>query len=415
VAISQTVVFDISMIEQYKFTFSIESLVAPIRGTNGNISLIPDWEMLEGERVDHRIVNKVQPIRGASNCRFGLICHAYTITPAFLEKLSHISINYSPSAIVFTVDTVEKQSQLQAFIEELAYIPAYTKILVLPNLGRDVITFWHALRDIAPYADVFLKLHWKKSPHLDTYLKQPNGLKAGDVWNQDIYRTLIPSSVDELQDILYLIDSGQVVCVYPRPWPPISDIHWYSEDNLIHATQLLAALSITQTTAFIPLIYPSGNMFYGSVSFFMKYTDQILANIDAPIEPIPSDGTVLHAIERIYTYIAACQGYDVAVLYPLSTTKWPESNYEASCEIRKLLLFPVSDVLSSTKSTKPPVLPDLSLPLLYHSVIAKSMRKRSAEHHRELKIQSADPFAYLRYIVRGLKQRIRSKINFLVR
>lgn len=41
-----------------------------------------------------------------------------------------------------------------------------------------------------------------------------------------------------------------------------------------------------------------------------------LSAVDIPTEPIPPDGTILHAIERIMVYVAWNEGYDYRIMVP---------------------------------------------------------------------------------------------------
>jgi hypothetical protein len=78
------------------------------------------------------------------------------------------------------------------------------KVVILPNIWRDVITFWHSIKEISACSDVFLKLPWKDSSHIDSYHPQEAGKSSGDVSRKNIFTALIPSSRPELKKILSL-------------------------------------------------------------------------------------------------------------------------------------------------------------------------------------------------------------------
>jgi len=362
--------------EQYRFIWSPESLIAPIRTGNGLASVIPNWSLLQAGTIDPDVAHKVQPMGGATGVRLGLICHAYNISTDFLRWIERAVVMCEPSALVFTTDTAEKQAQLESFIESMPSAVMFSKVIVCANIGRDVVPFWHALKEISPHADVFLKLHWKRSPHLDQFFPKSQGRQASGEWNEDLYRTLIPKKRQEIDDLLSLFSTRQVACVYPRPWPPVAHIHWYSEPTLIHGSELMRGLSCHQSALLLPLIYPVGNMFYGSVAFFEQFIDHFLGFPDYPAEPVPEDGTVLHATERIYTMLAACSGYDVASLFPSSAVNSDDEPGGDPAEARRLVIFPVADLLSSSLPGPPSSPPDFTLPVLHQIVMARSMRNR---------------------------------------
>ena len=356
------------MIKSYKFIFSVWSLAAPVRFDTGLCAVVPAWEKLNRTIVDQGILQEQPLVDIVSFTRLGIICHAYNVAPAFLRFVASAIHSCRPSAIIFTTDSIEKQATLRGFLDQLPFTPPIVKTIILPNIGRDVIPFWQSIKEISPYSDVFLKLHWKDSPHLDRYHPQEDGRKASDVWSNDTFKTLLPSTRSELEEILSLFAQG-ICCIYPRPWPPVSDIHWHSIQNLEHFSQLLSDLSLPSSLSLLPLVYPLGNMFYGSVSFFSRFADYFLESLIVPAEPIGDDGTVLHASERIYTFLAAGHGLDVAVLYPEGITGSSEATGHFISAERKVVIFPVSSLVDSAVSQC-----NMSLPVLHFSVIANSIR-----------------------------------------
>lgn len=368
------------MIKRFSFIFSVESLAAPVRCDTGLCAVVPAWHKLNKPFVDQTILQEQPFDHIASFPRLALICHAYNAAPAFLKLVASTIYICQPSAIVFTTDSTEKKAVLLDFLDHLPFAPPIAKVVILPNVGRDVIPFWHSIKEISAYSDVFLKLHWKESAYLDRYYPQEDGRKACYVWSNDIFKSLLPSSRDELEEILSLFDQ-RICCIYPRPWPPISDIHWHSIGNLEHFSQLLTDLTLPASLSILPLIYPLGNMFYGSVSFFAKFTDFFIENLISPPEPIGDDGTVLHANERIYTFLAASHGLDVAAIYPENSIVSDAVTGQSLSSVRKVVIFPVSSLvdLSVLKSNQ-------SLPVLHFSMVANSIRTLISSHNPRISL-----------------------------
>jgi lipopolysaccharide biosynthesis protein len=59
----------------------------------------------------------------------------------------------------------------------------------------------------------------------------------------------------------------------------------------------------------VPPLMPAGGMFWCRPSILKKLVDQQWTYEDFPDEPLPSDGTLLHAIERIIPFLAQDAGY----------------------------------------------------------------------------------------------------------
>jgi hypothetical protein len=67
----------------------------------------------------------------------------------------------------------------------------FFKVHLAETIGSDVVPFWLSLKNIAPHADVFLKIHWKHSPHLDQHYPQADGSPACNAWNEDLFSSLV--------------------------------------------------------------------------------------------------------------------------------------------------------------------------------------------------------------------------------
>lgn len=57
------------------------------------------------------------------------------------------------------------------------------------------------------------------------------------------------------------------------------------------------------------IIFPAGTMFWGRVSAVKNLFDLDLSEIDFPKEAGQTDGTYMHAIERLWVCIAEQNGY----------------------------------------------------------------------------------------------------------
>lgn len=368
----------------FRFRFSECSLKVTSPPPDCIPSVIPDWHLLRGCSIPHGIAERVPPSSISSVPRLGLICHAYNINSDLLSHLQAILDGHDIAAIVFTTDHHEKREQLEKFLRSVKVLPTFCRILILPNLGRDVVPFWKSLAEIAPFADIFLKLHWKKSPHLDFHFPQPGNKPACDAWNQDLYSSLVPTKRKDMQALLQLFNQHKLSCIFPRPWAPFANLHWHSSSNLKHAAALLEDLDCPPSAILVPLIFPAGNMFYGSIQFFSLFLNHFLEKDDYPREPLAADGTVLHAIERIYALLSASKGYNIATLVPNESVPLSDGEYGADNLERRIVVFPVPELLFSDSNVHSSGLgfeervdahtPN-SLPYLYQSLIIRETQR----------------------------------------
>ena len=357
--------------EILRFIFSPQSLRVTALPPDDVPSAIPDWELLSSYSIPNHIAQRLEPSIARDVPRLGIICHAFNVSSDLLDELNSIFSSHEISSIVFTTDSHQKKAIIQAFLASIANQPQFTEIHIVKNLGRDVVPFWVALAAIAPHADVFLKLHWKKSPHLDYDNSQRDTRPSCNLWNHDLYSTLHLPDQKEIQELLMLFKTEKISCVFPRPWPRLWKLHWHSQSNLLHASDLLDQLHCPKIAMLIPLIFPAGNMFYGSVDFFRQFLDFFLAKKDYPCEPLPADGTVLHAIERIYTLLSASKGYNIATIFPIISGDTSEGT---SCK-RRAIVFPVADLMTSCESTRLVKESEYSLPYLYQTLMIEETQK----------------------------------------
>lgn len=390
------------MLEPYRFVFTEASLRAVVTPFLGHASVVPDLRFFAGDGADAgptecwapgaeapfavRLgesavatseISEIEaptapgspPAGGDSpRPRLALIVHAYHVAPALLTRIAQALDVCAPHAVVFTTDSHEKRAEIEAFLASCAPTsPAFTQVLVRPNRGRDVGPFWPALDAIAPHADVFLKVHWKATPHLDQQYPQPDGRPATLAWNDDLFDTLLPSSTGEVDQLLDLFAAQRLGCIVPRPWPPLEVVNWEQPANLRHAAQLLHDLQLPPSALQLPLVFPAGNMFYGSVPLFRSFAADVSRNVAIPDEPLPASGTILHAIERSYTALAATRGLDVAVLFPsselASSTATPGMPPR-----RPIVVLPVAELLNPTGD--PALAPDRLLPYLFAAAMS---------------------------------------------
>jgi glycosyltransferase involved in cell wall biosynthesis len=171
------------------------------------------------------------------------------------------------------------------------------------NFGRDVYPFHLAyLKSIQGHYDVVGHFHTKKS--------RDCGGDMGARWRKYLLQNLI-GSVPAATQILDLFSNPRVGLVYA------DDRHAMDEgENKPHIEQLLGKMDIEPQGNFFS--FPLGTMFWARVDALAS-----LASLDKAVfripEPVPYDGSVLHAFERIIPYLARHAGYEAVKVYTKGT------------------------------------------------------------------------------------------------
>jgi hypothetical protein len=114
-------------------------------------------------------------------------------------------------------------------------------------------------------------------------------------------------------------------------------------DNYLICNRLCRQLQLPEFQPWNPLVFPAGNMFYGLTSAFLPFRGFFSDLNLYPEEPLPSDGTVAHAVERIISAICASRMLGVASLFAPqhdSDCVNPSASRSSFCERRYYLFSP---------------------------------------------------------------------------
>jgi len=205
-------------------------------------------------------------------------------------------------------------------------LPAGMAVAVSENRGRDVGPFIavHRNRMLEQY-DAVLKLHSKKS------LYDP---ARGAAWRQDMYRQLCGDSKITRRCIALLRD-GQIGVIGPHGYHigASNDWYWGSNRNTVH--RLLQSQSAEPLhKRDLRLSFFAGTMFWfapSALAGLHGIPDELL---EFEPENGQLDGTMAHALERVFGLLPSITGYRLASLTP-SGQGFDVFHYAAATEIGK--------------------------------------------------------------------------------
>ncbi len=170
----------------------------------------------------------------------------------------------------------------------------------VPNRGRDLAPLVTALGASALDGyDLVLHVHGKRSPHV-----------TGDVadrWRTFLWENLVGGEHPMLDVALGAFAADPTLGLL---WP--EDPHLNDWDlNRPHGEDLARRLSL-RTPLPNHLDFPMGAMFWARPAALRPLLDAGLTWEDYPAEPLPIDGTMLHALERLLPLVAADAGFGFA-------------------------------------------------------------------------------------------------------
>lgn len=182
-------------------------------------------------------------------------------------------------------------------------------IRVTPNQGRDIGPFLTGLADeIASSGyDMFGHVHAKRSRAVDE--------RMGDSWRDFLWENLIGGMCPMLDLAASAFAARPSVGLLMAEDPHL--VGW--GQNLALATDLAQRMGLqTPLDAFFD--FPLGTMFWARPKALRPLLTLGLSWHDYPAEPLPYDGTMLHALERLVPFAVRHAGFDVAGLRVPNTT-----------------------------------------------------------------------------------------------
>ena len=236
----------------------------------------------------------------SSNLKSALHVHLHYVED--LENiLTRIQRSKSTPDLFFSVTSEAAFKTVQEKTQPLNRFQ--TKIALFPNVGRNIGPLLTGYAEDLSRYDLIGHIHSKKSPHLDDrdFL---------DSWKGFLFNNIIGGEVPMVDFIINEFSAHPSTGIV-FPDDPIV-YGWGS--NRDHAKELLNKMKIVDSSIYQDyILFPVGMMFWARREAIQPLFDLKLSWNDYPKEPIDTDGTILHAIERVLGIVSSAQGYDSVV------------------------------------------------------------------------------------------------------
>lgn len=187
------------------------------------------------------------------------------------------------------------------------------EFIQVPNVGRNILPIMHVAHRIQ--SKYIVHLHTKKSIHTDAYTIER--------WTEYLLSTLLgpESSSSRMAKIISLMEQHELAIAYPLE-PTLQQLG-RNTDGIIDVLARLNSASILSHTAGnitkeMMFPYPCGCMFVAETQFTQHYIARMIELIHPSevSEPLPYDGTLLHAAERCLPLIASLSSRNVGFILP---------------------------------------------------------------------------------------------------
>lgn len=223
-----------------------------------------------------------------------MVIHAYYLD-VFEEILSYLE-GVTAKGLKLFVSAPE--SHLAAIRSRLASQKFEFTCFGIDNRGRDILPFLKILPDIYNQHFPFLiKVHTKKSVHrID-----------GNYWRNDLFAKLLNGSV--LQDNIQFLQHHPEIGILAPEGHLVSMSHYLSANEA--SIQKLAARLGMEMESVTQLPFVAGSMFSARTHALMPLLLLNLEEKEFEPEQGQLDGTLAHALERMFSVCANCLDYQI--------------------------------------------------------------------------------------------------------
>jgi lipopolysaccharide biosynthesis protein len=222
------------------------------------------------------------------------------------DFISRLEQNELSCDLFLSTNTEEKAERLRKAFRRYK---GSLEIEVVPNRGRDIGPFVTAFgtRMVEGGYDLVGHVHGKRSLGVDAAM--------GEAWRHFLWENLIGGAYPMLDLVAHTFSDNPTVGLLMAEDPHL--VGW--DENRVIAEDLARRMGLAA-----PLDdffdFPLGTMFWARPAALRPLLDLVLDWDDYPPEPLPNDGTILHALERLMPFIVRHSGFEIAGVRVPGTT-----------------------------------------------------------------------------------------------
>ena len=228
-----------------------------------------------------------------------VLVHGHFHYPELVDDLvKRLAVNEVPVTVHLTTTSDEKAAEITRTLEQSALTG--WQVQVVPNRGRDLAALLAGIgmRAIDDF-DLLLHVHGKRSPHIDSSISER--------WRDFLWENLVGGGTAMLDRIHAGFATEPTLGL---AFPEDSRLNDW-DLNRADGERLATRLGIT-TPLPNHFDFPLGDMYWVRTDAIRPLFEANFQWHEFPEEPLPIDGTMLHALERLTPFVAAERGYAYA-------------------------------------------------------------------------------------------------------
>jgi lipopolysaccharide biosynthesis protein len=223
----------------------------------------------------------------------GVVLHLFypELLPEIIEQIALIPEKFE---IIVTVTNLDTGLYARAMIREKLLLEPI--VVIVENRGRDVLPFVHLInRGLLEGYEIVCKIHSKKSLYSE----------KGSQWRQEILTELLGTKSNLISILSEFRTNNKLGICGPSKTYLTQPEYWGSNRERL---QLLAA-KLHLTEGDVPLRFFAGTMFWIRSEILTKLNALNLSPEDFEEEKGQQDGTLAHALERLFLILAEQSGF----------------------------------------------------------------------------------------------------------
>lgn len=234
--------------------------------------------------------------------------HIHVHYPELLPNIiDRVNQNDTKPDLYISVNSEEAYKLVDEFLSK--YKGHVNTIKIIPNKGRDIAPLLTTFREDIQKYEIIGHIHTKKTANIKDN-------KIGEMWLLFLQENLLGDKSKKMIDIILSEFKKEPALGLVFPEDP-NVIGWSA--NKSYAELLKKSLKLSNLPS--NFNFPIGTMFWARVNALSPLWDLKLEWSDYPEEPLPYDGSILHALERIFPLVVSSTNHYSAVTHIEGVTR----------------------------------------------------------------------------------------------
>ena len=273
------------------------------------LRIAPMWDLVKNLNLEYTLPSDVAKMTEAEAAKQKTVFVMHCYFEDLIDESFALAAKFPESTDIFiTTNSAEKQALLA---DKFNALPNKVDVRVIANRGRDVSSLMVGVKDVILNYDIACFAHDKKTAQIN----------PGTVGESFAYKCFenVASSSDYVLNAIDLFAKNPRLGIASPPEPNhgvmYSTLGFEWGPNFPLTKEVHQELNLhSPISVDSPPVAPLGTMFWFRPKALKPLFYRDYEYEDFPAEPNGIDGTYLHAIERIYPYVAQSEGYYPALM-----------------------------------------------------------------------------------------------------